>query len=171
MGHSIKVREMRDQDARVIARAFVAQGCDKPLSQYDGYYCDQSEGTRLILVAEVSGEFAGYLTVVWQSHYAPFRDAGIPEITDFNVLLAWRRIGIGTALMDEAERRVSGRSRVVGIGVGLTSDYGAAQVLYAKRGYVPDGRGMYRYENQVRPGATVPADDDLVLHLTKEVGR
>ena len=86
--------------------------------------------------------FAGYLNVVWQVEYPPFRESGIPEIQDFNVLPRFRRKGIGSRLMESAERLAAERSHIVGIGVGMTEDYGAAQRLYALRGYVPDGRGL-----------------------------
>src|SRR5215216_2849397 len=65
-----------------------------------------------------------------------------PGDQDFNALPRFRQQGIGTRLMDEAERKVSERSGVAGIGVGLSPDYGAAQRLYALRGYAPDGKGL-----------------------------
>jgi ribosomal protein S18 acetylase RimI-like enzyme len=51
------------------------------------------------------------------------------------VLPRYRRQAIGTKLMDEAERLILERSPIIGIGVGLDSDCGAAQRLYVKRGY------------------------------------
>jgi len=96
-----------------------------------------------------------------------FREAGIPEIADFNVLIKYQRKGIGTRLMDEAERRIAQRSSIAGIGVGLTSDYGAAQVLYVKRGYVPDGHGICSDGQSLEYGEQISIDDDLVLYLTK----
>ena len=86
-------------------------------------------------MARRDGGFAGYVTIVWSPGYAAFREAGIPEISDFNVLPHVRRRGIGTALMDAAEVLVGGRSDTVGIGVGLYPDYGRpAQRLYVLRG-------------------------------------
>jgi hypothetical protein len=41
--------------------------------------------------------------------------------------------------MDKAEDIIKGRSSIAEIGVGIFSDYGNAQILYVKRGYVPDG--------------------------------
>ena len=61
------------------------------------------------------------------------------------------------------------RGPVAGIGVGMTADYGAAQRLYIKRGYVPDGRGLVAGEHHVSWGETVRVDDDLVLYFTKPV--
>ena len=69
--------------------------------------------------------------------------------------------------MDEAERLIAERSRICGIGVGLHHDYGAAQRLYALRGYVPDARGITSHGRRVNWGDEAKVDDDLVLWLTK----
>lgn len=112
-------------------------------------------------------DFAGYVTICWRSHYPPFREQNIPEIMDFNALPRFRCQGIGSRLMDAAEQRVATMGSVVGIGVGMTADYGAAQRMYVKRGYVPDGRGLFSRGGPVQYGQTVPVDDDLVLYFTK----
>ena len=93
----------------------------------------------------------------------------IPEITDLNVLPPFQNQGIGSKLLETAEMEASKRSSVVGIGVGLYKDYGAAQKLYIRRGYIPDGRGIiYNYEPML-PGSTVEIDDNLVLFFTKRL--
>jgi len=69
--------------------------------------------------------------------------------------------------MDHAERRVSQRSGDAGIGVGMSSAYGAAQRLYVLRGYVPDGKGLTYDGCPVRQGDEVNVNDGLVLYLTK----
>jgi len=48
--------------------------------------------------------------------------------------------------MDEAEEKIKEKGySVVGMGIGLYSDYGIAQRMYVKRDYNFDGRGlMYR---------------------------
>ena len=97
------------------------------------------------------------------------RAALVPEISDFNVLPDFRRQGIGTALMDEAERVIAARSPVAGVGVGMTRDYGNAQRLYVRRGYAPDGNGLMTHERPVIHGESVVVDDDLVLYLTKRL--
>ena len=139
---SCRVRLLTADDILAITAAFAALGWDKPHAQYEGYLAEQRHGEREVLVAWQGGMFVGYVTVVWHSAYAPFRATGIPEIADFNVLPRFRRQGIGSLLLDEAERRSAERSQVAGIGVGMTADYGAAQRLYVKRGYLPDGRGI-----------------------------
>jgi GNAT superfamily N-acetyltransferase len=163
MGYAI--RALRDDDPEVIAAAFTALGWDKPVAQYEKYLADQRAGVRDVLVATVDDEFAGYLTVQWESSYFD----GIPEISDFNVLPKFRRRGIGTALMDAAEARVAERSQAVGIGVGLYADYGQAQRMYVRRGYLPDGRGLMYDNRPVPPGRTIPIDDAAALMFTKSL--
>lgn len=72
--------------------------------------------------------------------------------------------------MDYAEYTISKKYNTVGIGVGLTKDYGTAQRLYIKRGYLPDGRGISQNEIQLKWGDVVSIDDDLVLDFTKKLG-
>ncbi len=150
-----------------MSSAFTDIGWDKPASQYRRYFSEQERGERDVLVAFVDDEFAGYVTVMWNPEYPSFRSEGIPEIQDLNVLPKFRRKGIATRLMDEAERMVAKRSSVVGIGAGMTADYGAAQRMYVSRGYVPDGNGLMSSEGLVEYGHKVIADDDLILYFTK----
>ena len=142
-------------------------GTTKPEEQYLYYYEQSTRGERVVLVAEDEAGLAGYVTIVWTSDYPPFRAAGIPEIVDFNVFIRCRRRGIGTALLDEAERRIAQRSAVAGIGVGLTPDYGAAHILYVRRGYIPDGRGLWQAGRTLQYGARAIVNDDLALFFTK----
>jgi len=71
--------------------------------------------------------------------------------------------------MDEAEKRISERSRVAGIGVGMFQNYGSAQRMYILRGYVPDTLGLYYKGQHVKRGQEVCVDDELILYLTKEI--
>lgn len=166
-GSEYAIRALRDDDPEVISAALTALGWDKPVSKYKNYLADQRAGLRNVLLATVDEEYAGYVTVWWESPYEPFN--GIPEIQDFNVLPKFRRRGIGTGLMDAAEALVAERSDVVGIGVGLYADYGTAQRMYVRRGYIPDGRGLLHNLKQVPPGEMVRNDDAAVLMFTKSL--
>lgn len=71
--------------------------------------------------------------------------------------------------MDKSENIIKERSEIAGIGVGLFSDYGNAQILYAKRGYIPDGKGIYNSHRYIERGDTVIIDDDVALYLIKKL--
>ena len=164
-----QLRPLLAQDPILIHQAFAEQGWNKPISQYEQYLQWQESGQRDIILAEYEGQFAGYLTIQWESDYPPFRAAGIPEVVDFNVLKKYQRRGIGTLLMDEAERRIAQVSSQAGIGFGLYADYGAAQILYIRRGYIPDGQGLVYEGKQQGYGTSVTVDDGLVLYLLKSL--
>ena len=169
MNPALILREIRQVDCKAISQAFLEQGWQKPVSQYEHYLELQKSGKRDIIVATIDGAFAGYLTIKWQSDYIPFREKGIPEIVDFNVLKKFQRQGIGTKLMDEAEARIKQVSRYAGIGFGVIKDYGAAQILYIKRNYIPDGNGMVKDSIPLTYGDEVVVGDDLVMCLIKEL--
>ena len=156
----------------LISGAFNQIGWNKPESLFEGYFKEQEAGDRLVWVAHFKGEFAGYVTLKWQSQYPSFKAQSIPEIMDLNVLPSFRKMGIGSLLLDAAEKEALTKSQIIGIGVGLYAGadggYGTAQRLYIKRGYIPDGKGVtYNYEPTI-PGNSYPLDDDLVLWFMKK---
>ena len=168
---ALMIRPMEASDADAMAAAFQAIGWTKSTEVYRGYYSEQEAGTRNVLVATIDGEFTGYVTVQWYAAYEPYKRDGLPEIEDLNVLPAYQRRGIGSALLDASESLAVGRADGVGIRVGLTAEYGAAQRLYVQRGYVPDGRGIAWKGEPVKHGAEVRADDDLTLCMRKRLKR
>lgn len=166
---SLHIQLLEARDIQPIAAAFHILGWNKSASQYERYLAEQEQGARTVFVAYFDQVFSGYLTINWQSGYPPFRAENIPEIQDFNVLPHFRRRGIGTKLMETAEQTVARRSPIVGIGVGMDTDYGAVQRLYVLRGYVPDGRGLVYDDHFVKYGEQVTVNDDLVLYFTKHL--
>ncbi|MEV6637543.1 GNAT family N-acetyltransferase [Actinoplanes sp. NPDC051470] len=165
------IGQLTSGDIDEIVAAFTVLGWPgKDRTQYERYLDEQAAGDRVILVARTGGgEFAGYLTVKWVTEYAPFRSQGIPEIQDLNVLPHLRRQGLATALMDLAEEHEATRSPIAGIGVGLYADYGPAHLMYLKRGYRPDGRGVTYGGAICSPGDQVRVDDDLCLMMTRRL--
>lgn len=173
MKNQIQIRSLIREDIAAISEAFNEIGWDKSASLFEGYLKEQEAGERLVWVAKVQDEFAGYVTLKWQSGYPSFKEQNIPEIMDLNVLLSFRKMGIGSSLLDAAEEEAATKSQIIGIGVGLyggaDGGYGSAQRLYVKRGYIPDGKGLtYNYEPTI-PGNSYPLDDDLVLWFTKKL--
>ena len=51
--------------------------------------------------------------------------------------------------------------------MGLHSSYGAAQRLYIRMGYVPDGAGVFYDNEPVGFGKMRPLDDNYTLKMTK----
>jgi GNAT superfamily N-acetyltransferase len=171
MHGNLEIRLINESDPEIISDSFKHIGWGKPVDQYQQYLVEQISGTRTCFVATVENQFAGYVTVNWAPTYAGFVQQSIPEIQDLNVLPRFRRRGLGTRLLDRAEQEVALHSEIVGIGVGLHPGYNNAQRLYIKRGYIPDGRGVW-YRNQlVEEGMQVVFDDDLVLHLVKRLAQ
>jgi GNAT superfamily N-acetyltransferase len=163
------IRTFDSRDIPELTGAFEAIGWNKPASQYERYLIEQVYKVRDVYIARVKDQLAGYLTICWESTYEPFRARHIPEITDFNVLPGFRRMGIGTQLMDRAEAEIARVSPAAGIGVGMTPDYGAAQRLYILRGYVPDGNGLHHFGRPIHHGQVITVDDTLALYLVKEL--
>lgn len=166
----VELRPLTAADPTRMAQAFAELGWPgKTADQYQRYLDEQDAGTRAVFVAWSNGDFAGYLTIRWISDYAPFRAAGVPEIVDLNVLPQFRRRRIASTLMDAAEGLIASKSDTAGIGVGLYADYAAAHLMYLRRGYLPDGRGVaYRGAN-VEPAAPVRVDDDLALMMVRRL--
>jgi len=133
---------------------------------YERYLNEQTKGERVVIVAFLDGDFVGHVTIIWHPGYPPFAEKNIPEISDIQVRLEFRRRGIGSILMEEAEKRVFERSDVAGIGFGISADYGPAQRMFVKRGYIPDGLGLFCNGQYIWEFSTVQVDD-CAIFLTK----
>lgn len=171
--NDVLIRPLIREDIVAISESFNQIGWNKPPSLFEEYLKEQEAGERFVWVAHVYDQFAGYITLKWQSQCPSFKAQNIPEIMDLNVLPSFRKMGIGSLLLDIAEKEAATRSDTIGIGVGLYAGsdggYGAAQRLYIKRGYIPDGKGVtYNYEPTI-PGNSYSLDDDLVLWFTKKL--
>ncbi|MGB1288521.1 MAG: GNAT family N-acetyltransferase [Aggregatilineales bacterium] len=168
--NAMKIRQATATDADWLQSSFDNNmGWTKP-SGYFVQVCEkQSQADLVLLIATIDDVYAGHLKIIWQPNYPYFRENDIPEIQDLNVVPDFRRRGIATALMDEAESRIKTRAPIVGIGFGLYADYGAAQRMYVLRGYIPDGHGVAYDDKYPTPGTAVRLDDDLVLHLIKQL--
>ena len=165
---NISIKTIEKSDIPDITAAFANSEWRIAPSFFENYLAEHEKGERVVLLVYADGSFAGHVTIKWKSGYPPFANRNIPEINDLRVLKEFRRHGIATALVDEAEKRIFEHSPIVGIGVGMYADYGPAQRMYILRGYVPDGRGLYHGSTPVVPGQDVCVDDSLVLHFIKE---
>ena len=166
MKTTCSIRKMQESDIKNLSRGFISQGWPSREEILTRYFKEQESGEREVLVAEVEGAVAGYITILPCAKQGPF--AGMaPELSDFNVFEPFQNQGIGNLLLEEAEKRVRLISDKVTLGVGLHSGYGPAQRLYIKRGYIPDGTGVWYRNQPLEMNATSQNNDDLVLYLSK----
>lgn len=167
----IIIRDMEYADAQTIVDAEIAQGWDAEgrLEKYQQRLEDQKQGKSISLVAECDGSPVGYINLCPDSDRGAFGGKGYPEIIDFGVLEKYRNRGIGSILMDVAEKIAAKYADIVYLGVGLHSGYGSAQRMYVKRGYIPDGSGIWYQDKVCEPYEACQNDDDLVLYFSKEL--
>lgn len=168
MKTTCSIRKMQESDIQDLSRGFISQGWPGREEILARYFLEQECGEREVLVAEVEGALAGYITILPNAKQGPF--AGMaPELSDFNVFEPFQNQGIGNLLLEEAEKRVRLISDKVTLGVGLHSGYGPAQRLYIKRGYIPDGTGVWYQNYQPAMNAVCEDIGDLVLYLSKDL--
>ena len=165
--HAFSIRDLRPDDVCPIVERETAQGWQPHMEKYEMRLRHQKEGKSVSLVAAYDGAVMGYINVYPDSTWGAFANQGYPEIVDFGVLEKYRRNGVGSKLMDIAEEIASGYARMVYLGVGMHSGYGSAQRMYIKRGYIPDGTGVWYGEKICEPYADCRNDADLVLYLFK----
>ena len=166
----LTIRPMTQTDAQPLCDAYNAQGWHDEVSGYLTRLQDQAQGRCIALIAEWDGQVAGNVYLYLSAHGGPFKGKGWPIIVDFGVLQKFQRRGIGSRLMDVAEQLAAQHADTVCLGVGLSREYGAAQRIYARRGYIPDGSGVwYRDVQCVQYETVCTVDDDLVLYLSKNL--
>lgn len=160
---------METKDAEIIAAAEREQGWDASAEKYLSRIQDQQSGKAIALVAEYTEIPVGYINIYPDNTWGALGNKGYPEIVDFGVLEKYRNRGIGTILMDVAEKIASEYADTVYLGVGLHSGYGSAQRMYVKRGYIPDGSGVWYQDKVCEPYGDCKNDDDLVLYFLKKL--
>ena len=167
---NVTIRDIEMADIEALTAAEQAQGwhwanTEKTASRLPA----RDAGECVVMVCEYDGEPAGYVSLYWNAEWGAYKNMNIPEIVDFNVLVKFRRRGLGHIMMNVCEQLAATHSDRIGRGVGLYRDYGTAQRMYVKRGYVPDGSGVWYGDENIEPGKDVCNDDDLVLFLSKNL--
>lgn len=159
----IEIRDATRSDIAALYDLYAAVG-----KKDDGYFEHAFEAGAVPVLAFEDGVLAGFALLNWTPRYSLYRKLDIPEIQDLNVLPAYRRRGIARAIVEyceEAARRK--KCPLMGIAVGMTKEYGPAQIMYIKMGYVPDGNGVTYDRQGVQANMTYTLDDDFALMLVK----
>lgn len=97
------IRPLEKRDVPILVSSFAEVDWHKPESLFLTYLDEQEKGQRKAWIAASDELCLGYVTLKYESDYPHFRQNRIPEIMDLNVLPQYRRHGIGSALLDEAE--------------------------------------------------------------------
>jgi GNAT superfamily N-acetyltransferase len=160
---------MCETDIAYFSDEFAKLNWDDRKETLQTYFNEQKSALREVFVAEWNEVPAGYITVIPTAEHGPFSNKNIPEIKDFNVLPQFRKRGIGNLLMDCAETFAKQNHSQITLGVGLYPDYGTAQRMYVKRGYIPDGTGLWHGGKNLAPYENCVNDDELNLYFIKQL--
>jgi len=134
------------------------------------FWQEMLDGRRLIFTAWDKEIFLGHITLQPQSEYPPFRKQNIPEIVDVWVQPLARRKGIAQKLLNVAMKEAKKYDvPAIGMGVGITPEYGAAHVLYGKNGFAPDGSGLWVMGAQAGEHETITLGPEAIMMWVKKI--
>lgn len=163
-----KIETLRESDARRALDFYESAGFAYREGDRAVMVESLESGVWTMLMATEGGIDIGGCYVNWEPKYGLYRRMRLPEIQDLRVLPTYRKRGVGAGLILASEELARGRGNPgIGISVGLNADYGAAQRLYVRMGYMPDGQGVTYEREPVAAGEKRPIDDDLALMLLK----
>ena len=159
----IDIREASKDDIPALYELYDAIG-----KKDAGYFEHAFEAGAVPVMAYADGQLSGFALLNWNPRYSLYRKLGIPEIQDLNILPEKRRRGIARAIVEYCEEKAREKQcEMIGIAVGLTKEYGPAQIMYIKMGYMPDGNGATYDREGVQGNMTYTLDDDFALMLIK----
>lgn len=168
--NDIIIRDMIESDPEIITNEEHLQGwIHQKKEKYEQRLKDVTEGKCVALVAEYKGNVAGYFNVYPNTMCGLYGGEGFPELIDLGVLKKYRNHGIGTMLLQVAEQIAKRYADTVIIGVGLHRDYGSAQRMYVKNGFIPDGTGLWWQGKPLAPYADLKNDDEVALYFFKKL--
>lgn len=165
----ITVRDMRMEDALSLFDMEKKLRYGDAENRFPGRIADAEAGRCRALAALWDDQAVGYISVYYEAEKGPFAGKGVPGIEDFGVLSTHRRRGVGNRLMEAAEQIAAQCCGRVWLAVGLHHWYGPAQRMYGKRGFIPDGSGVWYGDKVAEAYAAVSNDDELNLYLVKEL--
>lgn len=167
MNH-IEVRPIRDDEIVALCEAEGDKSEDN-IKYYERYLNWQREGECTFLIALLNGEIAGYVFVLYQDRWGSMADARQPGLADLNVFPWNRRCGVGNALLEKAEETAALYGDSLHLDIHVTATAGQAHRLYFRRGYLPDGRGVYHKYKQYDNAMGEVNPEDLTLLLIKSL--
>lgn len=168
--NDIVIRDMIETDPEVITKEEHLQGwIHQKIEKYTQRLQDVADNKCVALVAEYKGNVAGYFNVYFNTMCGLLGGKGFPELIDLGVFKKYRNHGIGTVLLQVAEQVAKKYADTVVIGMGLHRDYGSAQRMYVKNGYIPDGSGIWWQGKPLEPYADLKNDDEVAIYFSKKL--
>lgn len=167
-GENVVIREMSYDDIPFICKADNDES-EKNVAYLKNQLKNQDNHECSALIALYQGKAAGYVFLYYKCRWGGLANCNIPGVVDLIVFEEYRKKGIATNLMNVAEDIAKRHSDKVYLDVCLYSEYGPAQRLYIKRGYLPDGKGVYYEEKVLETDAICKNNDELTLCLIKEL--
>ncbi|MEM6811543.1 MAG: GNAT family N-acetyltransferase [Pseudomonadota bacterium] len=162
---SVEFIQASEDDIETLKSFYSAIG-----KKQDGYFETLFEKDCLVLMAKEEKQVIAFGILNFEPKYSLYKKLEIPEIQDLNVHPDYRQRGIATALIENFEQIATDQgSEAIGISVGLTKDYGPAQRLYFKLGYMPDGNGITYDREGVNHGESVTLNDHACLMMLKDI--
>lgn len=171
LGKNCKIRNLEKSDFPTLEKHFGSRSRFKnSAKKWEDYFRFQKGKIREVRVITYKDKVIGLGTLIFESKYSYFHKNRIFEINDLLIADPYQGHGLGKVLLTSLEdvARDHG-AKTVGLGVGLYKDYGPAQRLYFKSGYIPDGNGISYEHRAVIPGNAYQVDDELILWFTKRL--
>jgi ribosomal protein S18 acetylase RimI-like enzyme len=152
-GRAVWLRPAVEDDAEAIIRAvdtvaregryFLRSRFERDVEQERAFLTETAEQGNLFLLALADGLLVGWVTL-FRAHQEFRRHTAELGI---GVLRAYRGIGIGGALMDQALRWAAGQG-LEKVTLGVRAGNERAQALYRKLGFVEEGRRVRDIKDQ-----------------------
>ena len=165
---NLQIRKMAYDDIPLICKAEKDES-EANVEYLKNHMENQDNKMCTVFIALYDNQIAGHVFLYNECRWGGLKNQGLPSVVDLVVYESYRRKGIATALMDAAEREAQRINSKIYLDVCLNSEYGPAQCFYIKRGYVPDGAGVYYEEEVLGLNASCRNDDELTLCLVKEL--
>lgn len=165
---NVEIRKMYYDDIPLICKADHDES-EGNIAYLTNQLTNQDKQECSALLALYNGKAAGYVFLYYKCRWGGLANCNIPGVVDLIVFKEYRQKGIATHLMNVAEDIAKSCSNKVYLDVCLCSEYGPAQIFYIKRGYIPDGKGVYYEERVCETDAICKNNDELTLCLVKEL--
>ena len=134
------------------------------------YYKDEKLSIRSMVPEDAKVYFDTYMSYGWHPQIETYENYyKEQENGERMVFVAEYEGKVCGKLLDVAEAEAVKISDTVFLAVGCHSGYGAAQRIYVKRGYIPDGSGVWYQGKQLEQYAPCVNDDDLLLFMSKKL--